>query len=291
MDRGEDPMTGLDFTVADFALSGVDVLGVKWTTTTVRGWHGGPPMRSARQAKSQRAGSWPSQGHSGERIVTLTGVARADNTAAIEAAGRQFAAVLADGGAGDLVGVSDYGVLTAVVALDDEPSFELISGRHATWQLTLAAPDPLLYGPPTYGSASLASATPGAGRVWPRVWPTDWGIAPGVTPGARSVPNAGTAAYWPRLRIDGPVLNPVVTMVETGAWVRYNGSLLAGQWLDWDMANRRVLLQGRVSVREKVTSSGNWLAVPIGGASIAYTADTADPAARLHVFGHERAVS
>ena len=79
-------MTGLDFTVTDFALSGVDAQGVKWTTTAVRGWHGGPPMRSDRQAKSQRAGSWPSQGHSGERIVTLTGVARADNTAAIEAA-------------------------------------------------------------------------------------------------------------------------------------------------------------------------------------------------------------
>ena len=57
------------------------------------------------------------------------------------------------------------------------------------------------------------------------------------------------------------------------------------------MANRRVLLQGQVSVREKVTSSGNWLAIPIGGASIVWTADTADPAALLSVWGYEKAVS
>ena len=124
------------------------------------------------------------------------------------------------------------------------------------------------------------------------MWPTDWGIPEGVTPGAVSVPNAGTAAYWPRLRIDGPVLNPVVTLMETGAWVRINGAILAGQWVDMDMANRRVLLQGQVSIRHwPVTFSGNWLAVPVGSGSITWTADTADPAALLHVFGHERAVS
>ena len=167
----------------------------------------------------------------------------------------------------------------------------LLSGRHAAWSVTLAAPDPLLYGPPTYGSAGLASATPGAGLLYPLAYPLDYGLPPGVTPGAVSVPNAGTAAYWPRLRIDGPVLNPVVTLVESGAWVRYNGSLLAGQWLDWDMANRRVLLQGQVSVRQRVTSSGNWLAVPVGGGSVVWTADTADPAALLSVWGFERAVS
>jgi hypothetical protein len=105
------------------------------------------------------------------------------------------------------------------------------------------------------------------------------------------VANAGTAPYWPRLRVDGPVTNPVVTLVESGAWVRFTGSLLAGQWLDLDMVNRRVLLQGQVSVRQNVSSSGDWLSVPPGGGSVTWSADTADPAALLSVWGYEMAVS
>jgi len=281
------------FVLDGFVLTGVDEYGVEWTVEESPGWHDGPPMRTARPQKAQQAGSWGATGHAGERIMTFRGKALAASTAAMEAAARRLAAVLASGGMGELVGSSDYGTLSASVTLEDAPQFDPLTDRIGAWQLTLAAPDPLLYGPPTYGSASLASSTPGAGRVWPREWPTDWGIAPGTTPGAVSPApaNAGTAAYWPRLRIDGPVLNPVVTLMETGAWVRYNGELLAGQWLDWDMANRRVLLQGQVSVREKVTSSGNWLAIPVSGASITWTADTADPAALLSVWGYERAVS
>jgi len=151
----------------------------------------------------------------------------------------------------------------------------------------VTAPDPLKYGPPTYGTATLSTATPGAGKIYPVAYPVDYGIPPGVTPGAASVANAGTAAYWPRLRILGPVTNPVVTLVESGAWVRYTGSLLAGQWLDLDMANRRVLLQGQVSVRQNVSSAGDWLSVPPGGGSVTWSADGADPAALLSVWGYE----
>jgi len=80
-------------------------------------------------------------------------------------------------------------------------------------------------------------------------------------------------------------------MVETGAWVRYGGPVLTGQYLDFDMANRRVLLQGKVSVRPQVSSSGDWLAVPVGGGSVAWTDDGGDPAALLSVWGNEGAWS
>lgn len=279
------------FTVDGFSLTGVDEYGVLWTTSIADGWHDAPPMRTSRSPKAQRAGTNPAKGVPDERVIRFGGLARGPSPVALEAAARRLAAVLASGGEGQLIGSSAYGVLSAQVSLDDDVStFRPISSKVARWRLTVAAPDPLLYGPPVYRTATLSAATPGAGRVWPRVWPTDWGIAPGTTPGALSLPNAGTAAYWPRLRIDGPVLNPVVTCVETGAWVRYSGALVAGQWLDWDMANRRILLQGQVSVRRMVSAGGDWLAVPIGGATIPWTADTADPAALLSAWGYEMAV-
>lgn len=267
------------------------------TATSVRavadvvGWLDGPPVRSGLQAKAQQDGAWDGSGSRTERPLEVIGFIEEATAAAADAALRELTALRPQAVYEVVVDNPDVGVLSCLARLLVPARSEWFGDRAFTYSLTLAAPDPLLYGPATYGTANLASSTPGAGRVWPRVWPTDWGIPEGTTPGAVLVPNAGTAAYWARLRTDGPSLNPVVALVETGAWVRYNGSLLAGQWLDWDMANRRVLLQGQVSVREKVTSSGNWLAIPVGGASIAYTADTADPAALLHVFGHERAVS
>jgi hypothetical protein len=190
-----------------------------------------------------------------------------------------------------IVANSSIGTLSAMVRVTVGVKPAWIGDTAFEYTMTVTAPDPLKYGPPTYGWANLSTSTPGAGRIWPRAWPTDWGIPAGVTPGAVAVANAGTAAYWPRLRVDGPSPNPTVSMVETGAWVRYGGTLLAGQWLDFDMANRRVLLQGQVSVRQLVSSSGDWLAVPVGGGSVAWTDDGGDPAAKLSVWGYEMAVS
>ncbi len=82
---------------------------------------------------------------------------------------------------------------------------------------------------------------------------------------------------------------PVVSLVETGDWIRYGGDVLAGQWLDVDCGNRRVLLSGQVSVRQRVSSSGSWLAVPPGGGSVSWTADAADPGASLGVWAYEGA--
>ena len=82
-----------------------------------------------------------------------------------------------------------------------------------------------------------------------------------------------------------------MTLVESGAWVRFTGSLLAGQFLDLDMANRRVLLQGQVSVRQSVSSAGDWFSVPPGGGSVTWGADGSGPDALLSVWGYEMAVS
>lgn len=276
-------------TLDGFLLTGTDEYGVRWSTAEVPGWHDAPPMRTDRKARSGQAGSHPAKGNPGERITSLSGMATAPDTATLERAGRRFAAVLADGWMGPLVVTSTFATLSADVAIEDAPTFRPISWHQARWAVTVAAPDQLLYGPPVFDTATLATATPGAGRVWPRVWPTDWGIPAGTTPGALVLPNDGLAAYWPRLRTDGRVLNPVITCVETGAWVRYRGDVLAGQWLDWDMASRRVLLQGQVDVRTRVSWSGDWLAVPPGGASLTWTADTADSSALLSAWGYEGA--
>lgn len=275
--------------VDGFQLVGTDAAGGVWKVMGLTGWYDGAQDRHDRLSKAQQAGSWPSTGHADDIPISISGTARYADPVAAKLAARQFRTV-GGHGTSEMVVIDAAGLLSANVERDGK-SVVWVNHFMFDWSLLLTATDPLFYGPPTYGWANLSTSTPGAGRVWPRAWPTDWGIPAGVTPGAVSVANAGTAPYWPRLRVDGPSPNPTVSMVETGAWVRYGGTLLAGQWLDFDMANRRVLLQGQVSVRQLISSSGDWLAVPVGGGSVAWTDDGGDPAAKLSVWGYEGAFS
>jgi len=256
------------------------------------GWDDAPDARNGLQPKAQQDGAWDGTGSSDARTVGVAGLVREATTQAAYAV-LQALAALRPQSVHELVVVNDaIGSLSAMTRVTvgmkpvwiDDCSFE--------YTLTVTAPDPLKYGPPTFATATLSTSTPGAGRIWPRVWPTNWGIPAGVTPGAVAVANAGTAAYWPRLRIDGPSPNPTVSMVETGAWVRINGTIPAGQYVDLLMADRKVLLHGDISIRHwPVTFSGDWLAVPVGGGSVAWTDDGGDPAAKLSVWGYEMAVS
>ena len=258
-------------------------------TVNVEGWTDAAPVADGITDKSQQDGGWDATGYYRARIVSLEGL--------VDVASHVDAMALADA----LTALSpqslhtltvddpDLGARSASVRVSTGAVVSWLSAECFTYSVQLKAPDPLKYGAPTFTTAPLSSTAPGAGRIWPRAWPRDWGVPAGVTPGAVSLANAGTASYWPRLRIDGPVPNPVVTLVETGDWVRFGGTVGAGQWLDFDLATRRVLLNGQVSVRHLVTSSGSWLAVPPGGASISWTADAADPAALLNVWGFEGA--
>jgi len=259
--------------------------------TDMTGWDNAAGIRPGSIPKSQQDGSWDGTGLNAERVIDLAGFVEEATPAVAHQTRQQLAALRPNQLQELVVDSTSIGTLSAWTRVTIGAKVTWFGETAFEWTLQVVAPDPLKYGAPTFGTATLSTATPGAGRVYPLAYPLSYGIAPGTTPGAVSVANTGTASYWPRLRIDGPVLNPVVTVVETGAWVRYNGSLVAGQWLDLDMAARSVLLQGQVSVRNAVSWGGDWLSVPPGGGSVVWTADTSDPAALLSVWGYSGAWS
>jgi hypothetical protein len=253
----------------------------------IPGWDDAPAIHDGLQTKAQQDGAWDGTGFDDARVVNLSGLVDEATPQAAYGVLRALSALRPQSIHELVVVNASIGSLSAMVRVTVGVKPVWIGDTAFEYTMTVTAPDSLKYGAPTYATATLSTATPGAGKVYPVAYPLDYGIAPGVTPGAVLVANAGTAAYWPRLRILGPVTNPVVTLVESGAWVRFTGSLLAGQWLDLDMANRRVLLQGQVSVRQSVSSAGDWLCVPPGGGSVVWSADTADPASLLSVWSYE----
>jgi hypothetical protein len=279
------------FTIDGTPLTGTDGFGCEWHCEVADGWLTGAAVRVDVQARMQQDGDWRGRGFRGGRSIVLRGTVVCPDEVATDAAARRLGAVLADGTFGTLEGVGPLVTATTQVQLNDTPAFELLTERVAAWQLALASAEPHLYGGALFYSTNLGSTAGGTGLPYPLAYPLSYGVAAGVLPGTLFLPNTGTVSYQPRLRIDGPVTNPIVTLAETGDWVRYGGAIPAGSWLDIDAATRNVMLNGSVSHEYLVTYSGAWLAVPVGGGSVTWTADTADAAALLSVWAYEGAWS
>lgn len=258
---------------------------------TLEGWLDSAPFRTTIEDKAATDGGWDAVPLLSSRTVTLGGVLIGTSQADVLATADTLNGVLTAGQQLRLsVDHEDVGERWSMVRPTGQAKLAPLGEIAMRFEVTVTAPDPLKYGAQVFGSTDLSGQT-GAGLVYPRAYPLDYGVPAGQTPGSIPVGNTGTAPYWPRLRIDGPVTNPVVTCNETGDWIAYRGSLLAGQWLDVDLTVRRVLLNGVVSVRQNVSSAGGWMRIPSGGASISWAADTVDPAATLSVWSYEGAWS
>lgn len=257
----------------------------------VSGW-GGAPKRLSIADKAQQDGGWDATGWDGPRQIDVEGVVLASTSLEAATKADQLAALsprVLQRFAVDNVTVGQRWCMVRVAAPADP---EWIDETSFIYGLTLVAPDPLKYGPEAFGQAPFIASGSGTGLTYPLAYPLDYGVPDGVTPGSVTMTNTGTAAYWPRLRIDGPVTNPMLSLVETGDWVRYGGTVPAGQHLDIDCANRRVTIgDNPISKRTLVTSSGAWLAVPPGGGSIAVTADATSSASTLSAWSYEGAWS
>lgn len=279
-------VTTFSVSIGDF-VSDIDTDGLR-VTTDVSGWTDGPEIASAISSRPQQDGAFDATGYTGARVIGVEGVVKAPSHDAAVAVADTLTALR--GRTPYEFAVTDsVGTRFAMVRVTVGAVITWLRPETFRYVLQVKAPDPLKYGAPSFMATDLAAASPGTGWVWPAVFPVDWGVPPGSTPGAISLANAGTVAYWPRLRLRGPVTNPVVSLLETGAWIRYGGTIPGGQWIDVDLAGRKVLLNGEVSKRQFVTSSGDWLAVPPGGGSVSWVADSADPAALLSVWGYEGA--
>ncbi|MFF3516123.1 phage distal tail protein [Streptomyces sp. NPDC002573] len=118
----------------------------------------------------------------------------------------------------------------------------------------------------------------------PVVAPITTGVAdPSERPGW--VVNGGDVAAWPALRIDGPVTNPKVWVVETGRYLQLQTSLAAGEWIDIDTrpGTRWVLRSGSGNAAPALTAGSrlDLFQIPPGTSEIRWTASDYTNTCRL----------
>src|SRR5690606_29937706 len=100
----------------------------------------------------------------------------------------------------------------------------------------------------TLSRVSVGLPQPG-GLTFPTTFPIKWS---GGTSGTVLATNAGTAAAFPIITIQGPVINPVLTNVTTGERVGLTITLGPTESIEIDMFERTIIQGGstnRMGVR------------------------------------------
>ena len=139
------------------------------------------------------------------------------------------------------------------------------------WKLDLVATKWALESEAVY-SATVGLPQPG-GLHFPTPFPITWTGSGG---GSTTVTNAGTAAAFPVITIQGPVINPVLTNATTGERIALTLTLGASDTIVIDMFERTIIQGGATNrMGALVTGSNFWALVP-GENIIYYSADAYD---------------
>ncbi|MFY0511798.1 phage distal tail protein [Streptomyces anulatus] len=88
--------------------------------------------------------------------------------------------------------------------------------------------------------------------------------------GRLAVTNSGSADAYPVLRLDGPVANPAIEQVNTGAGITLDATLADGEYVVIDTRTRAVLYMGTSPRRSWVRTGSAWPTLPPGTSTFAY---------------------
>jgi hypothetical protein len=250
-------------------LGETDEFGVRWSLTTLDGWDGSPSPTLDLTQRARGHGSTASESFLTSRIMTMGGLIRGADTAAIEDA---------------------FDRLNAAVSLEPFPILVLESGRirnatvqrqgaviptwHsdklAEYSILVSAKDPRKFGDLTTATTRLPFSS--GGLIRPSMWPRTWTGVSGT--GTVTVNNPGNteAPVW--LRIDGPIPAGGHSITHQGKkrTLTFGADIAlgAGEFLTVDMDRREVLAQGQAPRSGYVTSRG-WFSLDPGDNVIAFS--------------------
>lgn len=141
------------------------------------------------------------------------------------------------------------GPQTVMARRAGEVLWEWVGGNVAKWSVLMKAHDPSLYlgdGVSPGWSGTTGRARESGGVMFPLTFPVAW--AGDVVGGQLEYRNPGTTGRL-ELRIDGPVVDPVVTIRNADGTrvLSWALTLAAGEFLAIEPQRRRAMLQGEAS--------------------------------------------
>ncbi|MFI6637201.1 fibronectin type III domain-containing protein [Nonomuraea fuscirosea] len=218
------PVASPVYRLGDWVGNARDVHGVTWTVEDEEGWSSSATPITLGSDSDNADGGFDGPGRYGPRIVTLSGTAVADSQIAMLAAQERLTGVLPATGVGVLRVAEAHLTRQATVRLEDTVGVTDRGPLAFDWTLVVKASNPRRFARrPVYAEVTFE---------------------PAQTSGATTVVMAGDYPTIPaRLRLYGPVLDPVIRVEERGLEIRTKpGTELpdARYALDIDLATREV---------------------------------------------------
>jgi hypothetical protein len=239
---------GLDLTAES------DDLGVSWRTfSPLSGWGGSPGSSIQLNQKPRSPGAWVSSRQLTPRTLPLNGLAECPDVDTLRICqDRLNAAATLD--STRLVVTEGAATRWCNVYRQDEVLAEAVTDTLLQWSIQMVAADPRKFSDELTAATGLPSTS--GGLTIPYTVP--YSIASTVVAGYCALTNPGNTTGPVRLRIDGPVVGPVVTHVATGLQVVFSSSLTipSGQYLTVDMENQATLANGQASRNGYVVNRG-----------------------------------
>lgn len=265
-------------------LGEVDDEGIDWRWAGDDLWTPSPAPREQTGDRSTGHGTWDATEFYGPATRSLKGVATGDHEALHRAKERLKAAVSVRPFV--LRGVEPGFDRQATVRRGGEVLWTETDPGSADWSISLYQADPLVYSTQEHTAQTGLPAATG-GLAWPARWPANWDAV--VTSGRVTLHNDGTEQAPVVFRVFGPL--PDFTLVDqtTGQALTVDNpdgqTVAAGEFVDVDMAHRRILLMGTGSRRSWM--SGQWFALPPGDTEVGCSSSVPNTEALVIATWHD----
>lgn len=168
---------------------------------------------------------------------------------------------------------------------DIDPPVATTTGRELLFLAQFFAEDPRAYSQTLTTTTGAALSVAAGGDTFPDIFPDTFTPSGG---GIATPVNAGNRRTPPIFRVYGACTNPQLLNVDTGERIvlSNNGvTVNAGDYLEVDVAERTVTLNGTANYQNTVTSaSTTWWELPSGTTNVRLLADTFNGSARVDVI-------
>lgn len=253
----------------------------------VVGWEGKAAPRVQSDDRPSADGTNDGQSTQPGKTVTIQGITRAPDIATLQQAMGRLSGLLMSGDRyGQLVAVESW-MTRQMRARHGAEAIVLPSrtvAREATFSFVFYGPAGRRLGNPMIASTGLPAAT--GGFDVPLVVPLV--INETVVSGICDLTNPGEMTGPVVVRIDGPIVGPVITHIASGQQIVFASSLTlaAGEWLTVDMERHEVLANGQegASRNQSVLPNGRgWSGFDKGANEWALTAQSGGSAAGMTI--------
>lgn len=277
--------SGFHVTIGGLSLWGKDGNGCEWVTNNISNLWNGSGTTHEHSAKVHSDGWFSNRSNRLGHSFSVEGTIIAPSYEAFLASRSMLLEAIPQSQGEMIHGLEDVERLYLVQQDSGEVLFTPHGENGWDFSVPLVSLSPYSYDAGTRISGRTGLPNTSGGLIYPYSFGVGikrYGFRETTTSGDVSLINYGSAPSPVHLRVDGPVVEPMITHQPSGKILKLNIALGAGHWAEFNSLDRQVLIDGTDPARGKVVRRG-WSDAFPGQNTWQFSASRYDRDAKLSV--------